>query len=232
MFNKDTITEFNLSEFYKIGFSAFVINSAVSLGLAADKFIVNHYFAAEIANAYTFAWSATAPLFYIGTLIEKYLYAEANPDKSRILKKGFLISAVLVLCYTLGIISIVNFYPALLPASISKEIFGHIFIFMITGYSLYVILHFPINTYLFKVLDVKKQKTISIYFTIVILSFALVFYYMVNSANMINYRVLLSSVWIYIFTLLIIKLIIMFPGKNINDNTEIAVLSESAQKIP
>lgn len=232
MLNKDTITEFNLSEFYKIGFSAFVINSAVSLGLAADKFIANHYFAAEIANAYTFAWSAAAPLFYIGTLIEKYLYAEPNPDKSRILKKGFLISAVLVLCYTLGIISIVNFYPALLPASISKEIFGRIFIFMITGYTLYVILHFPINTYLFKVLDVGKQKTISVYFTIVILLFALVFYYMVNSVNVINYRVLLTSVWIYIFTLLIIKSIIMFPRKKINDNTEIAVLSESAQEIP
>lgn len=232
LFNKDTIKEFNLSEFYKIGLSAFVINSAVSLGLAADKFIVNHFFAAEIANAYTFAWSATAPLFYIGTLIEKYLFAEPNPDKSRILKKGFLISVILVLCYALGIILIVNFYPALLPASISKAIFESIFIFMITGYTLYVILHFPINTYLFKVLDVRKQKTISVYFTAIILFFALVFYYMINSVAMINYQILLTTVWIYIFTLLIVKSIIMFRKKQMNSETGIDVLNESVQEIP
>jgi len=232
LFNNDTIKEFNLSEFYKIGFSAFVINSAVSLGLAADKFIVNHYFTAEIANAYTFAWSATAPLFYIGTLIEKYLYAEPNPDKSRILKKGFIILTVLVLCYTLGVISIVYSYPALLPASISKEIFGSIFIFMITGYALYVILHFPINTYLFKVLDVRKQRTISIYFTMIIIIFSIAFYYIVNSVNLVNYQILLAAVWIYIFTLLIVKSIIMFRGKKINGSKEIDQLSESVQEIP
>lgn len=63
LFNKETRKDVKLGEFYKIGFSAFVINSAVSLGLAADKFIVNHYLTTEIANAYTFAWSVTAPLF-------------------------------------------------------------------------------------------------------------------------------------------------------------------------
>lgn len=232
LFNKNTQKDYNFAEFYKIGLSAFVINSAVSLGLAADKFIVNHYFTTDIANAYTFAWSATAPLFYIGTLIEKYLFAEQQPDKSGILKKGFLISTALVIGYTLGVISIVNFYPALLPSSISKEIFGSIFIFMISGYSLYVILHFPINTYLFKVLDVKKQRTISFYFTLIIILFALVFYYITNSVSMITYQMLLMAVWIYIFTLLIIKSIIMFRRKKKNGNTEIDVFSETVLEIP
>lgn len=232
LFNKETRKDVNLGEFYKIGFSAFVINSAVSLGLAADKFIVNHYLTTEIANAYTFAWGVTAPLFYIGNLIEKYLFAEQNPDKSRILKKGFLISIILVIGYALGAISIVNFYPALLPASISKEIFGSIFIFMITGYSLYVILHFPLNTYLFKVTDTKKQKTISVYFTFIILFFAFVFYYIVNHPIGISYQMLLATVWIYIFILLIVKALVIFKGKeNYSAKTD-EVIPEEIQEIP
>lgn len=214
LFDTKISNNIRIIDYYSIGFSAFIINSAVSLGLAADKFIVNHYFNTDIANSYTFAWGLTAPIFYIGTLIEKYLFAEKNPEKSKILKKGFILSLTLVICYSAGILSIINFYPSLLPLSISKEIFHNIFIFMITGYSVYVILHFPINTYLFKVLDVKKQKTISVYFTLIILFFILVFYYLINSNTSFTYQILLITVWIYIFTLLTIKTIIMFRKKN------------------
>lgn len=214
LFDKKISNNIRIIDYYSIGFSAFIINSAVSLGLAADKFIVNHYFNTDIANSYTFAWGLTAPIFYIGTLIEKYLFAEKNPEKSKILKKGFILSLTLVICYSAGILSIINFYPSLLPLSISKEIFHNIFIFMITGYSVYVILHFPINTYLFKVLDVKKQKTISVYFTLIILFFILVFYYLINSNTSFTYQILLITVWIYIFTLLTVKTIIMFRKKN------------------
>jgi len=214
LFDTKISNNIRIIDYYSIGFSAFIINSAVSLGLAADKFIVNHYFNTDIANSYTFAWGLTAPIFYIGTLIEKYLFAEKNPEKSKILKKGFILSLTLVICYSAGILSIINFYPSLLPLSISKEIFHNIFIFMITGYSVYVILHFPINTYLFKVLDVKKQKTISVYFTLIILFFILVFYYLINSNTSFTYQILLITVWIYIFTLLTVKTIIMFRKKN------------------
>ncbi len=232
LFDKEDLKNRNFREYYKLGFSAFVINSAVSLGLAGDKFIVNHFFATDIANAYTFAWGLTAPIFYIGTLIEKYLFAEPKPDKTRILKKGFILSLIIISAYTFGIITIIKLFPALLPAAISKEIFGHIFIFMITGYSLYVILHFPLNTYLFKVIDTGKQKKISLYFSIIILISIFMFYYLINYVPGLNYQMLLAAVWIYIFTLLIVKMVIIFTGKEDSLSVKGNVISEEIQEIP
>ncbi len=232
LFDKKVSDNKNYTEYFKVGFSAFVINSAVSLGLAGDKFIINHFFTTDIANTYTFAWGLTAPIFYIGNLIEKYLYAEPKPDKTRILKKGFIYSLLLISTYTFGIITVVKFFPSLLPASISAEIFGSIFIFMITGYSLYVILHFPLNTYLFKVTSIKKQKTISIYFTFIILFFVFVFYYIVNNPVRITYQMLLATVWIYIFILLIVKALIIFNGKESEPGQKDEIIPEESQTIP
>jgi hypothetical protein len=231
-FDKEVSDSKNYTEYFKVGFSAFVINSAVSLGLAGDKFIVNHFFTVDIANTYTFAWGLTAPIFYIGNLIEKYLYAEPKPDKSRILKKGFIFSLLLISAYTLGIVTVVKFFPSLLPATISKELFGSIFIFMITGYSLYVILHFPINTYLFKVTGTKKQKIISVYFTFIILFFVFVFYYIVNNPFEITYQMLLAAVWFYIFLLLVVKSFIIFKGKESDSDKNDEIISGEIQGIP
>jgi hypothetical protein len=232
IFDKGFSDNKNYTEYFKIGFSAFIINSAVSLGLAADKFIVNHFFSIDIANAYTFAWGLTAPIFYIGNLIEKYLYAEPKPDKNRILKKGFLFSLLLISTYTGGILIVINFFPSLLPGSVSNEIFGSIFTFMITGYSLYVIFHFPLNTYLFKVSDTKKQKTISVYFFFIILVFAFVFYYIINNTFEFNFQMLLIAVWIYIFTLLIVKALIIFRGKGNNSAGTDEIIPEEMKEIP
>jgi hypothetical protein len=232
LFDKEHSKNNIYKDYYKIGFSAFVINSAVSLGLAADKFIVNHFFTADIANTYTFAWGLTAPIFYIGSLIEKYLYAEPNPDKNRILKKGFLFSLLLIALYTTGIITVISFFPSLLPGSVSKNIFGSIFIFMITGYSVYVIFHFPLNTYLFKVTNTGKQKIISVYFSFIIIIFAFVFYYITNYSVQFDYKMLLVAVWIYIFILLITKALIIFKGKNnIPQNAEV-IIPDEFKEIP
>jgi len=222
----------NYNEFYKIGFSAFVINSAVSLGLAGDKFIVNHFFTAEIANAYTFAWGLTAPIFYIGNLIEKYLFAEPKPDKNRILKKGFLFSLILISAYSGSIITLIYFIPSLLPDSISPETFSNIFVFMISGYSIYVIFHFPINTYLFKVTDTIKQKVISVYYSFIILIFAFLFYYSIRNTVDLNYQILLAAVWIYIFTLLIVKALIIFKGKENDSAGTDQIIPEEMKEIP
>ena len=86
-FDKSASNEVSILEYYKVGFSAFIINSAVSLGLTGDKFIVNHYFTAEIANAYTFAWGLTAPIFYIGNMIEKYLIRRTKSREKTTFKK-------------------------------------------------------------------------------------------------------------------------------------------------
>lgn len=232
LFDKEISEGQRFAQYYKIGFSAFVINSAVSLGLAGDKFIVNHFFAADIANAYTFAWSLTVPIFYIGNIVEKYLFAEPKPDKTRILKKGFLLSILLISSYTFGIIALVKFFPSLLPSSISKEIFTNIFTFMISGYSLYVIFHFPLNTYLFKVVDTAKQKIISIYFTVIILIFAVVFYLLKTYVSEFNYQMLLATVWVYIFVLLIVKAFIIFKDKEVSLIASDEIISKEIQELP
>lgn len=231
-FNKESVSgKENIRQFYKIGLSAFVINSAVSLALSGDKFIVNHFFAQDVANTYTFAWGLTAPIFYIGNLIEKYLYTEQKPDKNRILKRGFRLSALMVLAYSVFITVIVKLFPSVLPDSISKELFENIFVFMIAGYSLYVILNFPINTYLFKVVSTGKQKLISVFYSLVILLFVIVFYYIINYATDINYRMLLLIVWIYIFILLFIKTVIIFKKEQKPGIEPAELIPEDIQEI-
>jgi hypothetical protein len=200
----------NLSEFYKIGISAFVINSAVSLALAADKYFVNHFFSLEIANSYTFAWGLTAPMFYIGVLIEQYLFSETNASRTNILKRGFILVISLVLLYAFVIIGVINFFPKVIPVSVDYDSVLKIFTLMIIGYSLYVIMHFPVNVYLFKSLSTEKQKTISKAFAIIISGFLVLYILIFQGVILIDYIWLLTITWSYIFTLFIVKIIIMF----------------------
>lgn len=204
--------EGSFNEFYKIGVSAFIINSAVSLALAADKYFVNHYFAIEIANSYTFAWSLTAPMFYIGVIIEQFLFSEQNTSKSNILNRGIILSSLFVVIYSAAVLVIVNFVPEILPSSISYNYVREIFMLMIAGYSVIVIFHFPINAYLFKALGIDKQKTISIIFTIIIALFVGFYILILQGVVVINYIWLLVITWSYIFTLLTAKAAVMFKG--------------------
>jgi hypothetical protein len=200
----------NIKEFWKIGISAFVINSAVSLALAADKYFVNHFFSTDIANSYTFAWGITAPMFYIGVLIEQYLFSETNTSKPNILKSGFILSSSLVIIYAIGILAVVHFFPTLIPQSVDYESVVNISVLMISGYSVYVIFHFPVNAYLFKSLSTGKQKTISIAFSVIISAYLVIYILILQEIISINYIWLLIITWSYIFTLLITKILIMF----------------------
>jgi hypothetical protein len=186
----------------------------VSLALAADKYFVNHFFPLEIANSYTFAWGLTAPMFYIGVLIEQYLFSETNTSKSNILKRGFILVASLVIIYALAIISVINFFPQIIPVSVDYATVKKIFTLMIIGYSLYVIVHFPVNAYLFKALSTEKQKTISIAFAIIIFSFLVLYILIFQEMILIDYIWLLIITWSYLFTLFIAKIIIMFRKVN------------------
>lgn len=203
-------TQSSFKEFYKIGLSAFVINSAVSLALAADKYFVNHFFSLDLANSYTFAWGLTAPMFYIGVIIEQFLFSETRPSKASILKKGFSLSASLVVIYASVILIVVNFFPGLIPVSVNYAYVLNILTLMITGYSVYVIFHFPVNAYLFKSLGTEKQKSISLMFSIIISAFVVLYAVIMQGVVAINYLWLLIITWSYIFTLLITKLFIMF----------------------
>lgn len=223
---KDSFTLNSFVEFYKIGLSAFVINSAVSLALAADKYFVNHFFSLAIANSYTFAWGLTAPMFYIGVLIEQYLFSETNTSKSNILKHGFILVSSLVLLYAISIFAGINFFPQIIPASVDYVIVKEIFTMMIIGYSLYVIVHFPVNAYLFKSLSTDKQKTISIAFAIIISGFLVVYILIFQRFISIDYILLLVITWSYIFTLFIVKIIIMFR-KSIDMKSEKSVMEKS-----
>ena len=199
-----------MREFYKIGISAFVINSAVSLALAADKYFVNHFFPLELANSYTFAWGLTAPMFYIGVLIEQYLFSETNPSKSNILRGGFILVSSLVFLYAFAIFAVINFFSQVIPASVDYDMVLKIFTLMIIGYSFYVIVHFPVNAYLFKSLGTEKQKTISFAFAIIISGFLVVYVLIFQGVLSIDYVLLLIITWSYIFILFIVKVIIMF----------------------
>ena len=213
-----------VKEFYKIGISAFVINSAVSLALAADKFFVNHFFPIELANSYTFAWSITAPMFYIGSLVEQFLFSETNTSKSNILKRGFLLSTSFIIIYVIAVLLVINFFPGIIPSSVDYNYVLKIATLMVTGYSVYVIFHFPVNAYLFKSLSTEKQKTISLAFALIIIGFISVYILIFQKVITINYVWLLIVTWSYIFTLLITKIIIMFreeignePAKTVMD---------------
>lgn len=200
----------NIKEFYKVGISAFVINSAVSLALAADKYFVNHFFSVDLANSYTFAWGLTAPMFYIGVIIEQFLFSETIPSKSNILKKGFSLSTSFIMIYAATLLITAYFLPGSVPKSVNYNYVLSILTLMVTGYSIYVIFHFPINAYLFKSLGTEKQKTISIVFSIIISLFVILYIIIMQGLVEINYIWLLIITWSYIFTLLITKIFIMF----------------------
>jgi hypothetical protein len=200
----------HISEFYKIAVSTFVINSAVSLALAADKYFVNHFFHIDLANAYTFAWGLTAPMFYIGVIIEQLLFSEDKPSKTSIIKRGFSLSASLVIIYAAALLVAINFFPNLVPLSINYKYVIQILSLMISGYSIYVIIHFPVNAYLFKSMSNEKQKTISIIFSVIIILFVILYAAIMQQLFEVDYILLLILTWSYIFTLLIAKIFIMF----------------------
>ena len=199
-----------IKEFYKIGLSAFIINSAVSLALAADKYFVNHFFPLELANSYTFAWSITAPMFYIGVLVEQFLFSETNTSRTNILKRGFILSTSFIFIYAVAVLFVINFFPNLIPDSVDYTYLLKITTLMITGYSIYVIFHFPVNAYLFKSLGTEKQKTISLAFAVIISCFIALYILIFKGMISIDYVGLLAITWSYIFTLLATKILIMF----------------------
>jgi len=208
--SKNDLQQGTIDKLYKIGFAAFIINSAIPLAFVIDKFVVNKFFEIHIANAYTFAWGLTAPLFYLGNIVEKLIYSETAFSNSHLLKKGFTINLILSAVYALFALIVINLNPSLLPESVNTDTFYKIFPIMIAGYTAYVIFHFPINAFLFKVLETNIQKTIATSFSIIILCTGIIYYFLIGSFIHIDYKSLLLLIWIYIFTLLIVKSILMF----------------------
>ena len=200
-------------EFYKVGLSAFIINSAVSLALSLDKYYVNSFFELSLANSYTFSWSLTAPVFYIGSIIERYLYAGKYEIKLSLFRKGFGLSVIFIPLYTAALICFVYFFPQFLPASVDVNHVQEITTMMIAGYSIYSLIHFTVNAYLFKLMHTSVQKEVSVYYTIILLLFIGYFYFVFQDMILLNYKTLLISIWSYIFLLLIAKIVLLFRRK-------------------
>lgn len=207
--NKET-SLFAIKNFYSIGISSFIINSSVPFALVIDKYYVNHFFSIESANSYTFAWVLTAPLFYIGNLVERLIYSAKETKGREVIKKSFLLNFTLTLIYAIVLIIFVNKFPQYLPSSVDKILLQKIFLFMMPGYSIYVIFHFPINGFLFKYSTSSKQKKIAFSYTVIVLILIGLYLILNGEFTLLNYKTLLLVIWSFIFTLLIIKTTILF----------------------
>jgi len=200
----------NLVSLYKLGVSTFIINSAVSLALVADKYIVNHYFPIDTANAYTFSWGLIVPLLYLGNVVEKLIYSSTSGDAFRIFRKSLIVLLMLVVSYSVLLLAAVNFLPAVIPNSINSIRLVQILGFMITGYALFVVINFPVNGYLFKFAETAKQKSIAAAYFAAIIVFPIAFFLINGGTEITNYRTLLLLIWSFIFLLLIIKTVVVF----------------------
>ena len=194
----------NVKRFYKLAMSGFIINSSLSLGIVFIKYVVNNFFPTETANAFTFSWGIAAPVFYIGNMLEKYIYS-LNREKSKgQTRKSFYLLLVLITTYSIFIIIILKYIPGILPSSVDENFLNSIFLAMLIGYGFYCVVHFPINGYLFKYAESRLQKIISLSFTAIILFFLLlVLYFRIEITT--NYRCLLALFFAYIYTLLGVK---------------------------
>jgi hypothetical protein len=185
----------DIKKFYKIGFSTFVINSAAGMILMADKFFANNVFSIEVANAYTFSWALIAPIFYLGNIAEKNIYAA---DTKKSIKSSLINSLGLILLglitYALLMYLVTNYYPNLLPGSINLNLFTDIFLYMLLGYSLFIFFHFPVNGILFKLNFHDSQKLTSYAYLIIIGIFVALYFFDIIKISTDNYLLLLSLV--------------------------------------
>ena len=199
-----------IGKFYKIGLSTFIINSSAGMILMADKFFANNIFEIEVANAYTFAWAIVAPIFYLGNIAEKNIYA-ASDKKS--LKGAVLNSIWLVLfgliAYFLFVYTFVSQFPNYLPKSIDLELFSDIIIIMFLGYSIFVLFHFPINGVLFKFNLHDSQKYTSYAYIMVLGIFTTLYLLDIIKLNSDDYLLLLSLVISILITLSISKFLLV-----------------------
>jgi len=198
----------NLKDIYSIGFSSFVINSIVPFLLAADKFIVNHNFENITANSYTFAWGLTAPLFYIGNIFEKMIYAERKEVTKKLVLVNGLLNIALISIYAIAVFTTINISDSILPQSVSKEMVRSITLMMLIGYSIYAIVHFPLNGYLFKQKDKSFPKKIAVLYVIAAAVFVIL-YALIREELYVHYTRLLFYNFSVLAVLLIIKIAVV-----------------------
>ncbi len=190
---------------YSVGFSSFIINSIVPLILIADKIIVNNNLDSITANSYTFAWSLSAPIFYIGNVFEKIIYSGDKENYKKNVQMNFILNSIFILLYFILIYTVVNVYDSILPNSVSKGIVQDASLLMLIGYSIYSIIHFPLNGYLFKYKGKEVSNRISVYYVASAFLF-IGLYFVLKDELIIGYQRILYFNFAFLALLLAVKI--------------------------
>jgi hypothetical protein len=142
--------EVGIIEFYKKGWSAFIVNTLPGIPIILDKFIINNFFDVETANAYTFAWILTAPILYIGTTMEHIIYSSSANLNTKKLRYGMVISILVNMALTATILFTLYVYPSVLPKSVNNILLFKIVVIIAGGYSILVSIQNPLKAYILK----------------------------------------------------------------------------------
>lgn len=198
----------NSKSFYKIGFTAFIINSVSPFIFIADKFIVNTFFNIETANAYTFAWTLTAPIFYLGVIFEKYIYTlhAGILDRRKIIFVMLLLFFLLFIYWVL-INLFLSFGITILPETINLMLLKNIINIMLPGFMIFTIIHYPMNGYLFKKELLNVQYKLSVIYLIIIFLLLILFFILTRIELNNNYLLILFLTWGVLGIILSIKYI-------------------------
>ena len=197
-------TETSIPYLYESGFLSFSINGLVPLVFAFDKFIINRNFGIGIANSYIFAWGLTAPIFYIGNIVEKIIYSSSERGWRKVGLAGLIMTTVMISIYVICLIIIINLFPGILPQSIDHGILKSVFIWMISGYSIYAVFHFPLNGLLFKYRNIGTQKRVALKYFI-FAAITVIVFFCFKGFIIYDYFRLLSFTIIILYSLLLIK---------------------------
>jgi hypothetical protein len=107
------------------------------------------------------------------------------------------------------IYGMINITDSLIPHSVSKELVRSISLLMLIGYSIYAMLHFPVNGYLFKYTGESVPKNIAVFYVIAAIVFAAI-YFMFKQELTAHYTRLLFFNFTVLGVLLVIKIFIVF----------------------
>ncbi|MBK8946947.1 MAG: hypothetical protein IPM32_17000 [Ignavibacteriae bacterium] len=202
----DSGGEGKLSEFYKLGIAGFIVNAALGFAFIADKYIVNHYMNVDVANAYTFAWGITAPMLYLGNMIEHSIYTAGNTNKRNTIKNSIVLLFIIVLVYGISAYSFVQFLPSLLPNSIDLILLKKILIIFLIIYTFYTIVQYPLNGILFKYINNVAQYKIAKIYPLIFILFCIILFYLFGIKNSQDFILLIGVCTFYLFILLSIKI--------------------------
>jgi len=209
----------SVRNFYAAGIAAFVLNSSAVGILVFGKYIAANSFSVEISNSYIFSTILVTPIFYFGQLIEKLIY---TIKKELINKRGIMITAMALLffLYSDFVIAGVNFFPNLLPDAVHQNSLLKIVPIMMLGSALFSAFHYPLHGILFKELNVKVQKELSMYYFIILIAFMSCGYYLFVLRNH-DWLILLLFVHFFLLSLMGVKYsVVRRVSRNIRSFTE------------